>query len=49
MTERWGWLLTLSTWAGVSLVSALLWTLVRSREPRAESGEPRDALPAASS
>ena len=40
MTDRWGWLLTLSTWAGVSIVSALLWTLVRSREPGAGSREP---------
>lgn len=29
MVDRWGWLLTLSSWAIVSVCSALLWTLVR--------------------
>ena len=31
MTERWGWLVTLSSWAGVSVISALLWMLVREK------------------
>jgi len=40
MVERWGWLITLSSWAGVSVASALLWTLVReSRVPSRESQE----------
>jgi ACS family glucarate transporter-like MFS transporter len=31
MVDRWGWLFTLSSWAGVSVLSAILWTLVRER------------------
>ena len=33
MVDRWGWLITLSSWAAVSVMSALLWTLVRESRP----------------
>jgi sugar phosphate permease len=29
MTDQWGWETTLALWAGVALVAAFLWTLVR--------------------
>jgi ACS family glucarate transporter-like MFS transporter len=38
MVDQWGWLVTLSSWAGVSVTSALLWTLVRERRGAHDAG-----------